>query len=149
MTKAEAVRLAKRVEKWRDRLVCLGLDHWRIDAVHVVDETPGGPWAKATVRPSHSYDSCEFWFTFDFMAEATERELDETILHEWLHVVMRDLDQAVESVESELSSGYREAWSDRVRHEREWLIDAMARQIYLLWQAPQEATPATLRRLHF
>lgn len=149
MTKAEAIRLAKRIEKWRDRLIPLGLGHWRIDEVSVVDETPGGPAAGATVTPSHSYDSARFWFTHSFLADADDRQLDETIIHEWLHVAMRDFDQAIESGEFDLASSARDRWSDWVGHEREGLIDKLARQIYALWVAGPEATPAHLKSLHY
>lgn len=125
-----AIKLAERVEEWQDRLRWLGIGHWRIDAVHVDDETPGGPHANATVRASYHYQSCEFWFKHEFVDNANDAELDETIIHEWLHVAMRDFDRAVESIEDQLSCSVREVWESRVDHEREGLIDAVARQIY-------------------
>ena len=149
MTKAEAIKLAKRVEAWRDRMVYLGIGHFRIDSVSVVDETPGGPTAGATVIPSHTYDSCRFYFTISFLESIeSPRQLDETIIHEWLHVAMRDLDQAIESAEDDMTGTARETWNSRITHEREGLVDRLARQVYALWAADSEATPATLRRLN-
>lgn len=133
-TERESIKLAERIELWQSRLARLGIGHWRIDAVHVDDETPGGPRANATVRPSYHYDSCEFWFKHDYVDNASEAELDETIIHEWLHVFMRDFDRAVESVEDQLAAAVRDIWDEHVDHEREQLIEAMARQIYELWE---------------
>ena len=116
---------------WQSRLGPLGLLHWRIEDIHVVDETPGGPGAKATTQVSHCYDSCSFWFTKDFLREADERELDEVILHEWVHVAMRDLDTAVEDVDDMgLPQAALDAYSRRVGWAREGLVDRIARLIY-------------------
>lgn len=132
MTKRDAVALAKRVEFWQKKLSFLGLAHWRIEAVHIVDETPGGVEARATVQTKARYDNCRFWFTHDFVDTATQKEIDETILHEWMHVFMRDLDRAIESVEDALSPGVSTQWEDWVDHEREGVVDRLARQFYAL-----------------
>ena len=132
-------QLAKRVEKWRGRLQHLGVGHIRIECVTLCDETPGGPQAKATVQPSREYDSAHFWFTRDFIENCQEHELDETIIHEWVHVAMRDYDTAIESdvVEDHLAPAAHDAWVDRVDHEREGVVDRVARQIYSFWLAGQ------------
>lgn len=142
----EAINLAKRVEFWQKRLAVLGLDSWRIESVSVVDETPSGIDARATVQPSHLYKSARFWFTREFVDTVNERELDETIIHEWMHVYMRDLDQAIEEVEYEIAPASRSQWAARVQHEREGFVDALARQIYTIYKAEADATPATLAR---
>jgi hypothetical protein len=129
-------RLATRVEAWRDRLAHLGMSHFRITSVHVQDETPGGPRAEASVRPSGAYDSVEFWFKWDFIQTCTNYELDETIIHEWLHVAMRDLDEAIDSVESWMTKQAYEDFVDRVDHEREGVIDRLARQITSAYYNP-------------
>lgn len=147
VTVPDAIKLAKRVEFWQNRLVPLGLGHWRIDQVSVVEDMPNGARAKATVQPSHTYDSVVFWFAQDFVAEANQRDIDETILHEWVHVFMRDFDQAVESVEYELSPAAQSRWGDWVGHEREGLVDRVARTLYMLYTAEKGASPATLARI--
>lgn len=126
------IQLAKRIEKWQQRLQSLGVGHTRIECVSLVDQTPGGSDAKATVQPSREYDSAHFWFTHDFIKECTESELDETIVHEWVHVAMRDLDVAIEAdvVEDFLPKFAHEVWADRVDHEREGFVDKIAREIY-------------------
>ena len=132
MTNRDAIKLAKRVEMWQKRLTSLGLGHWRIEGVTIADDPPGYGDAQAAVQPSDQYDSVRFWFQTEYVENATERELDETILHEWMHVAMRSLDQAIESVEYGLSPAAREVWRDRVQFEREGLVDRLARQIYAL-----------------
>lgn len=133
--KLTPIQLAKRVEQWQKRLPLLGVGHVTIKCVTLCDETPGGPQAKATVQSSTHYDEAHFWFTFDFIAECDEAELDQTIIHEWVHVAMRDLDSAIESVDEQLSPAVNEVWTDRLEHEREGLVDKIARQIYHLWLA--------------
>ena len=147
VTERDAIKVAKRVEFWRDRMIPLGLSHWRVDQVSVVDEIPGRSTAKATVQPSHSYDSVIFWFDHDFVVEASQRDLDETILHEWVHVLMRDFDQAIESVEFDLSTAGRERWSDWVNHEREGIVDRLARTLYVLYMAEKGASVLALSRI--
>jgi len=147
ITERDAIKVAKRVEFWRDRLIPLGLGHWRIDQVSVVDEIPGRTTAKATVQPSHTYDSVIFWFAHGFVTEASLRDLDETIIHEWVHVFMRDFDQSIESVEYDLSTGARERWSDWVGHEREGVVDRLARTFYVLYTAEKGASPRALSNI--
>lgn len=112
----------------------------------VVDETPNGKSANASVQPSASYDSVFFWFKEEFLEEASKREVDEVILHEWMHVLMRDLDQAIESVEDELSPASEAQWNDRLRHEREGLVDRLARTFYLLYVSEKDASIPALTR---
>lgn len=132
MTDEDAISLAERVEVWQHRLAVLGLGHWRIEGVTICDEVPGVNGSEAAVQPSFQYDSATFWFRADFVENAAEQVLDETIIHEWLHVAMRNLDQAMDSINDSLSPAAREVWQDRINFEREVLIDRLARQIYAL-----------------
>jgi hypothetical protein len=149
VTNRDAIKLAKRVEFWQHRLAALGLGHWRIGRVSIVsqDDMPGDRRAKASVQCEPVYDTCDFWFEYSFLEGATEKEVDEVILHEWVHVFMRDLDQAVESIENALSPGVGEQWEDWVDHEREGLVDRMARQFYALYMAEAEAKPAKIAQI--
>lgn len=131
--KLTPVQLAKRFEQWQRRLPLLGVGHWRIEAVSLCEQTPTGPDAKATAHVSNAYDSVHFWMTFEFLENATESELDETIIHEWVHVAFRDFDVAIEAAEDSMSKGESDAWEDRIDHAREGLVDRVARQIYRLW----------------
>lgn len=129
--KITPVQLAERVEAWQKRLAPLGVAHWTIEKVILCDETPSGPNANATVNTSPTYDYCTFWFRADYVEEATADELDNTIIHEWMHVAMRDLDEAIAAAEDQLSPGFRDAWEDRVGHEREGLVDRLALSLML------------------
>ena len=125
----------------------LGLGHWTIDQVSIADETPGGPNAEACVQPSYAYDTCTFWFTHSFVESASLRALDEAIIHEWVHVFMRDFDQTISSVDDELSPATERIWSDRIHHEREGVVDRIARALYVFYMAPKKADIDTVERI--
>ena len=124
--------LGNRVRRWQKILAPLGVGHFRIKKIHLCAETPSGPDAKATVHAKHDYDSAEFWFTHDYLRECDTHDLDETIIHEWLHVAMRDLDHALEAVENWMPTATYEGFQDTVEHECEGFIDRIARLIYAL-----------------
>jgi hypothetical protein len=133
------VQLAQKVERWQERLRPLGISHWRIDRIIIGDESPSlSRSANASAGVSQNYDSVTFFFNGDYVEEAEERELDETIVHEWLHVFMRDLDELQERVEPWMPDatyeGYRDAWS----HEREGEVERLARLIVSLYHADSE-----------
>ena len=129
MTDKKAIQLAKRVEFWQKQLSGLGVGHWRIEQVSCVNEVPGAQGSLAGVFPSGQYASATFWFQNEHIDNSTPREVDETIVHEWLHVVMRDLDAALDSVDEHLAPAVEEMWKSRVTHEREALVDMLARDI--------------------
>lgn len=131
MNNRDAIKLAKRIEAWQKRLEPLGVGHWRIDSVTV--EESDMATNDASVTPSWRYDSCRFWFRQDYVDNATDRDLDETIVHEWLHVAMRDLDSAIESAEEQFSPAAREVWETRMVHEREAFIEHLARTIVTMY----------------
>lgn len=131
--KVTPVQLARRVEKWKERLEKLGVAHFRINAVHIVDETPGGQHAEASVQVSESYDNATFWFTWEFLDDCDEYALDVTIVHEWMHVAMRDWDRSLECVETWMPKATYADFEDRMGHEREKLVERMARTIVGLY----------------
>lgn len=133
--KITPIQLAKRVERWQNLLSPLGVGHFRITAVHLVEHAPHNPRAKASVWcPSH-YDNAEFWFTYELLESCDEQELDETIIHEWLHVAWRDMDEALEAVEKWMPDSTYEDFESVIDHEREGLIDRTARALYALHNA--------------
>lgn len=126
------INLAKRVERWQKRLVELGLAHWRITRVTITDRMPNGDHADASVQVSNDYDSYHIWFRDDFIVETDAKRLDETIVHELLHVSMRDLDESLENVEEWMPpAGYND-WSRVVNHAREGHVERLARLIVRL-----------------
>lgn len=129
------IELAERVEEWQERLASLGIGHFVIEAVSIVDATPGGPDAKASVQVATNYDIAHFWFTHEFLAETEEQELEQTIIHEWVHVAMRDLDFSLEPVENWMPPATFQMWDESVDHEREGFVDRIAQSLYLMWYA--------------
>lgn len=128
---AAALALAERVEMWAKRLAPLGIAHFQIDAVHVDEATPGGPHAKAAVQCSRDYDHCTFWFKREFLDYCSGDELDQTILHEWVHVAMRDYDRTLEVVERWMPEATYEDFDSIVNSEREGLVDRLAHALFL------------------
>jgi hypothetical protein len=128
-------QLTKRVEKWRKRIEPLGIGHFTITGLHIVDETPGGPDAEASAYISHNYDNVRMWFAAPFLAEATSQQVDETILHELVHIGMRDVDRATDPVERYMPVATFEDFADRLLHEKEKFVDRVAKTIYSTYHA--------------
>jgi hypothetical protein len=125
-------QLTKRIVYWQGNLADLGIGHWRVKDVTVGPNPPGSDSAVASVWASGAYDTCRFYFRDSYVEEATEEDIDETIIHEWLHVAWRDTDATIQAAEQWFPSG---AWDDyygRVDHEREGLIDRLSRALYTL-----------------
>ena len=120
-------QLQKRVEYWIKTLSPLGLGHFKVQGVHLVDETPGGPGAQASVCTSSHYDSFEMWFR----EEGLEDSLDEVILHELLHVAMRDYDNTVdEALDRWMPPATLAAFEEDVIYRvREGFVERCARAI--------------------
>lgn len=126
--------LSFRLQFWQKKLSLLGISHFRIDKCEIVDECEGGYDAAASVSTSGKYDRFTVQFRRDEIETYSDAEIDEVIIHELLHVAMRDYDTAVEYVDSyELGQATFQAWSKRVLHEREGLVDRLAKQIYALY----------------
>lgn len=127
-----SIQLAQRIQRWQKQLEILGIGHFRIDSVNVADTTPSGPSAKASVTMSGHYDYCTFWFTHETLDDCTPSELDELIVHEWLHVAFRDFEAAFHAVEKWMPAPTYEDWNDRVEHESEGVVDRLAKLIVAL-----------------
>lgn len=127
--------LAERVTYWANVLAPLGLQHWRI-TVEIVDEPEGKASADAAVNVSAYYDQATIQFAADRLEELTPEELDETIVHELIHVVNRDLWDAM--TQPEYMFG-KPAWSvhyDRIDHEMEGVVERVARSIVRAHRLP-------------
>lgn len=120
------------IEDWQDKLGSLGILHWRIKAVTIGPDPPGAEGASASVWSSSSYDTCEFYFKDSYVEEATRQDLEETIIHEWLHVAWRDMDASLGAGASWFTQAAWDDWSARVDHEREGIIDRLSRAFYEL-----------------
>ena len=128
------IQLAKRVEAWGKRLSALGVAHFEITHITVGHESPSGSSdAKASVVVHDLYDSCSFFFDQYELDRMDENELDMTIIHEWLHVAFRDWEAAVSACEDWLPARTFEDFEGRLNHEREGLIDRLARAMFQLY----------------
>lgn len=115
-----------RVLMWQGRLSHTGVGHFEVG----VQLTPTLPSdkdsARACVDISPYYDWVEFYIT----PSTTEApDLDYVIVHEWLHVAARDLDDATHGVAETLGTEARRLYLDRLDHESEGFIDRLARAI--------------------
>lgn len=125
--KITPIQLAKKIEKWGQALSSLGVAHWDIEEVCVGTlDFDGEESSKAMVRLPVQYDSCSFYFNSDELDRMDERELNETIIHEWLHVAMRDHDRVMHEVEGWMPPKTYSDFETRLRHERENLVMRLA-----------------------
>ena len=114
--------LEKRLRFWQR---ALKLDHWTI-AFEVVDECSTGPEASACVFRSNDYDTADVQVRAD-VADKSGFELDITIVHELLHILFRDYDEAVNDILSRLHDADHPVSKARMAHENEGVIDRLAR----------------------
>lgn len=106
------------VSEWQARM---GLDHWRI-SVEVSSERED---YFAATAPSEQYRTASIKFDPDFAAKRPE-EAVQTIVHELLHIAMRDVDSAVEAATAELHPAAAGQASKRYTHAVEGFVDALA-----------------------
>jgi hypothetical protein len=135
--KITPIQLAKRVEKWGKTLAPLGVAHFDIAQISVGDQSmfpacPDNKYPQAAVQVDPQYDKCWWYFHDDYLEACTAAELDQTIVHEWVHVAMRDFDFSLETVEAWLPEAAYTSWEQTVNHEREGLVDRLATMIYQL-----------------
>jgi hypothetical protein len=130
--KISDVELAERVEAWQQRLSLLGIAHFRVREIIMTDDVPGWADAHAGVSVDTDYDSVSFYFDNTYVEGATAKQLDETILHEWCHVAMRDLNNATNLARDWFPQGAWRTYDENLDHHKETLVDRMARQLYAL-----------------
>lgn len=118
------VELAERVEEWGKLLAPLGVAHWHIGSVALLEDDGTGWVARA--KTSLQYDRCWFEFKRDFVEAATEDDLDQIILHEWMHVAMRNMDARIEQAEDWMPAATYNLWKDAVTHDMEGVVDRLA-----------------------
>jgi hypothetical protein len=123
MTKAQ---LAKRVKLWQKRLPDLGLGHWRI-TIDIVENPEGLTTALAACTPSLYYDSARIEFaTRACDPSVSERAVDETIVHELIHLVLRDYAEATHGLCDTVPSSVEELYHDRLRYTQENAVEKLA-----------------------
>lgn len=100
----------------------------------IVDEPDGKPGGIACVKTSAHYDYASLEFKADRL-NADRRDgfsVDVTIVHELLHVKMRDYNEAAHVVCDRLSPVEEELFHQRLEHEEEGFTQRMAEIIVML-----------------
>lgn len=129
--KITPIQLAKRIERWGKTLASLGVAHFEF-TVHLVDDVPPDGSGQAAAWVSNDYDMVRFYFQHEHIEECTEGQLDQTIVHEWLHIAMRDYDSVTELVETWMPEATYTQWEQMLKHEREGIVDRIATVIVQL-----------------
>jgi hypothetical protein len=146
------IELAERVELWQNRLAPLGVNHFRIECITYgsppVERLSSGGRIKATASVETDYDSVYFLFNDEEVEQMTPRKLDETIVHEWMHVATRDLAELQSRLETWMPAATFEDYHDGYKHIEEGLIDRLARLIVSLYYAPKRASVEQLDKLY-
>lgn len=142
--KITPIQLAKRVEKWGKTLATLSVAHFEFE-LSISNEKPdsaGNKYPQASVLIDPQYDKAWFWFYEDYLDCCTEDQLDQTIIHEWLHVAMRDFDFTMDLVETWMPEATYDSWEQTVTHEREGLVERLATTLFQLYaDQPPRFTP--------
>lgn len=127
--------LERRVDYWVDVLGPLGLSGWEF-TIEIVDEPEGKPNSWAAIHLSPYYDRALIEFCRERLADASEHETDQTIVHELLHAAHRDFWDACLTVKQFYSEQSWQVHYDRLDHEMEGFIDRTARAIVAAHHEP-------------
>lgn len=128
-----SIELAERCEEWQQRLSSLGIAHWRIACVTITDNVPSDTASGvsyAGVVIDENYDTLRLYFNADFVEGATAKELDEVILHEFVHVAFRDLNNAIDLAKPWFPEAAWDTYDDNLEHKKESITERFARQLY-------------------
>lgn len=122
----------KLVRDWQRRL---GLERWRI-TLEFSDEPED---FHAQVTPSAQYESAAVIFAPGYGARSDEA-VAHTVVHELLHVLLRDVDAVVSAATDQLHPQAAGQIDKRYAHEIEGFVDALARRITEPgWLSPAQA----------
>lgn len=116
MTKREVER-ALRV--WTDRL---GLSHWDI---RIDWETPAHEDSDAGTWRANQYDRAVMFLAPEWR-EWNQKRMNQLLVHELLHLYVRDVDVVLDVALTLASSAAREQLESRYFHEVEGLVDRLA-----------------------
>lgn len=126
-------QLKRRVEFWVKRLPYLGLQHWDFEYV-IEDSIEGHPNARAAVDTSDFYDNACITFDLTFVNEGPLELIDEVIIHELVHIAMRDFDELIDDTTDRLGDeGLQEFVVRQMTRERESLVERLARTIWVAY----------------
>jgi hypothetical protein len=108
------------VRAWAPRL---GLSHWEIEIAW--DETLL-PSEMANVVTESAYDGAFVTFNTDLVENRDAEYVEATVVHELVHIVMRDLDATLPPVLDLVPKGAAALARARYEHEIEGVVDRMA-----------------------
>lgn len=128
-------QLEARIRQWQSRL---GLAPWEIVVEHA--DEPTDAWATTKSSPQYRRST----LTFDpALREAGAPKADLIIVHELLHVLMRDVDESFEAVAGQLHPQAVDLAAKRYYHAVEGFVDALAGAIIALPAPPPSAQAGT------
>lgn len=122
MTQAQLEKRLRRLQ------TAMNLDHWNIE-VKFVDVCADNEDAGAAVMRSPSYDAAEIHVSTKHTAELTDFEVDVTLAHELMHVLMRDYDAAINQVLEYVPEKQRAVFDAWLDHAEEGVVDRLARTV--------------------
>ena len=130
------LEIAIRVSRWQQTLAALGISHWDFEIDVQVDPV-GGPFddriGAVTSLINDKYDRVEFTFDKESIPAVVNDEFDSYIVHEWLHVALRDYDKAIHAVSGMMGADAYRLWQDRLDHEEEGIVERLAQLIVSLY----------------
>ena len=115
--------LRSRVKFWQH---ALALDHWRFNVKIVNSKPMGHEGAGAAVDFDDHYDYATIEFLRQQVDDLSPEDCDRLIVHELLHVHMRDYDAAVEYVSDQLDDAAYDVWKEALNHAQEGFIERIA-----------------------
>jgi hypothetical protein len=119
-----------RVDWWRVRLAPAGLGHWFFDYDYSDGELEDahGREAEAAVRVHESYDTAH-WHIRPETLKHNPLEIDKVIVHELMHILMRDLNSVEYDLLTEVGGRVGFQLGTRLDTEIEALVERLARTI--------------------
>jgi hypothetical protein len=120
--------LRKLVRKWQKILTPMGVGHWDVRSLEIVESEE----FLARASCSTQYDQVYFQFAKDYLEEAPTDRIEKTIIHEWLHVAWRDYEQVEVDAREQFAPVVEDLMKSRFDHEREGLIQRLAETIFVV-----------------
>lgn len=118
--------------KWWARL--LGMDHWRIGITTSAGDRQLGETSTARVRCSDNYDEAIVMIRGDkpstglYSSDALAYSQDESLIHEFLHVVFREMDVTVDDALQLIADDKaREVFQGRITMRQEQVVERLTR----------------------
>ena len=131
--KVDAAEMKQRVEEWMAYMPFLGLAHWQI-TVEINDAPDGNFGSNACVTPHADYEYAHLQFRREFLEEHEEwDEIDMVIIHELLHMVLRNFDGLHDNIGTQLNPPVRHLFMSQINHELENVIERIAQAMWALY----------------